>query len=275
MNIQIMKIYKESFHDVRSHKREWMRVAYGPLLVWALGALFVGVAYLSGGHSFELHKAFTGEVVVESEGSAFLSFAHFIYGVTYFISMISLYINGYRYAIFHEGGKDGITLNLNMRFVKMVLYLILIAILASLYTAASVAIVFIAHALVGNVGLDVILGILLGLYGFYLAFRLVLYPVLISIDQGPALRTSWDLMKGNVLRFLGLSLLIMLTLMLVGIIGALIIGLLVAILGMVSSILLVIGVMAGLLFTIFMVLLAWAVNSKVMGLVYQELATKN
>lgn len=274
MNIQIMKIYKESFHDVRSHKKEWMRVASGPLLVWALGAILLGVAYMSGGHSVEMHKAFTGEVMVEQEGSAFLSFAQFVYGLTYFIAMTSLYINGYRYAILHEGGRSGITLNLNMRFVKMVLYTILFGILGGLYIAASAGIIFAAHVLVNSIAVDVILGIFLGMYAFYLMFRIVLFPVVISMDQNAPLKTSWSLMRSNALRYLGLSLLVMLTITLIGLLGAIVVGLLVTVLGMLSPILLIFSVMLGLLFAIFMVLLGWAVNSKVMGLVYQELSTK-
>jgi hypothetical protein len=274
MNIQIMKIYNESFLDVRSHKREWVRVAYAPLLIWALGAILLTIAFVSSGNSFEIHKAFMGGDVIQQESlsTPFLTFAHIIYSITYFIALISLYINGYRYAILHEGGRSWITLNLNMRFVKMVLYSILISILGGIYVAIVAGVIIGAHALFESIGVDVLLGILFGLYGLYLMFRIVLYPVAISIDQSEALKTSWRLMKGNVLRLIGLFLLVTLTIMLIGIIGVIVLAVITGLLVFGGPMLALMSLILWVPFGIFMVLLGWAVNSKAMALVYQELS---
>ena len=274
MNIQIMKTYKESFQNVRSHKGEWMRVAYGPLLIWGLGALILVLAFLSSGQTFEMHKALTGGVVTQQEDSLFLTLAHIIYSITYFIAMTSLTINGYRYAILQEGGRSLITLNLNMRFVKIVLYYILVAILGGIFVGISAGLIFGVHLLLDNIAVDVILGILLGLFGFYLAFRITLYPVLISVDQSAPLSTSWRLMRGNVLRLLGLVILLTLTVLLIGVIGVLVLVLITALFSMVSPILGVLTLLLWLFFVVFWVLLIWAVMSKAMGLVFLELSNK-
>lgn len=274
MKIQIKKTYNESFHNVRSHKKEWMRVAYGPFLIWALGALILGMAFVSGGHTAELHSMFTGDSVPPQESSAFLTLAHFIYSITYFISMLSLTINGFRYAALQEGGRSLITLNLNKRFVKIILYYLLVGILSALYLGISAGIIYGFHVLFDSIAVDVILGILLGFYGIYLVFRITLYPVLISLDQDEPLRTSWNLMRGNVWRFIGLMILIGLTILGIGIIGAIILGLITALFAMVSPMLGILTLVLWLLFAIFMVLFAWAVNSKAMALIFEELSKK-
>lgn len=289
MNIQIMKIYHESFHDVRSHKLEWMKVAFSPILIWALGALFVGLSYyLSTGHVFEIDKVLMGGALPQlmgekfmgaplpqemPESSTLLSISQIIYHIMYFVAMICLYINGYRYALLKEGGDAWITLNLNMRFVKMALYTILITILAGTYLGISAGIIIGAHALFDNIGINVILGILLFIYLFYLMFRLTLYPVVISMDHAEPLKTSWRLMKGNILRLLGLVLLVTLTIMLIGLVGGIVVGLVSGLFSLVSPMLGILSLILWLLFAIFMILLGWAVNSKMLGLVYQELST--
>lgn len=277
MNIQIMKVYNESFQNVRSHKLEWMKVAFGPVLIWSLGAFILGLAYVSGGHSLEIDKVFMGAEVytrVATQGSVFLSISHVIYMITYFIAIISLYINGYRYALFQEGGDRWLTLQLNMRFVKFFLYSLLIGIIGGIYIAISAGVIIGAHALIANTGVNVILGILFFLFAFYLMFRVVLYPVLISIDQSEPIRTSWGLMKGNVLRFIGLSLLIMLTIALIGILGAVVLMVIGGIFSLVGPLFAGLVLILGLIFAVAMVLLTWAVNSKMMGLIYQELSAK-
>ena len=165
-----------------------------------------------------------------------------------------------------------ITLNLNIRFVKMVLYSILIGILAIIYAGVSAGIIYGAHTLFENTGVNVILGILLSFYGFYLLFRILLYPVLISIDQSEPVKTSWNLMKGNILRFIGLALLVALTIFIIGLIGGLAVLILGGLFSMISPVLGVLALFLGVIFIVFMVLFGWAVNSKMMGLVYQELS---
>lgn len=272
MNIQIMKTYHESFQNVRSHKMEWLRVAFGPVLIWALGFFFVAMAYSSGGYSLEVHKMLSGGAIVETQESGFIIFANIVYQITYFIAMISLYINGYRYAVLEEGGHTWLTLNLNMRFVKMFLYAILITLLAGIYIAITAGIVIGAHAAAQSVALDVILGIICGVFGFYLMFRVILYPVIISLDQSEPIRTSWRLLRGNVLRFIGLILLVSLTILVIGLLGAIILGLISALFTAISPVLGILSISLWVLFAIYMVLLGWALNSKVMGLVLLELS---
>lgn len=281
MTIEIMKIYKESFENVRSHKREWVRVAGGPLIVWAAGAFLLLLAYIAGGHSLDISGAFMGGTYFQTggtspqeagENSPMLLIAHAIYSIAYFVAITSLYINGYRYAVLGEGGDGSMHLNLNMRFVKMVLYMILLGILSAIYLAVSAGIIIGSHALFSNTALNVVLGILLALYGFYLLLRILLYPVLISVDQGEPLKTSWRLMKGNILRFIGLTFLIGLTILVIGIVIGAILGLLSFLLAMISPTLGVASLVLWFLFAIFMILFGWAVNSKAMGLVYLTLS---
>lgn len=272
MNIQIMKTYNESFLNVRSHKIEWIRVAFAPVIIWALAFLFLGMAYSSGGHSFEVYKTISGGGMVETKDSAFIVFANALYQIAYAIAMISLYINGYRYAVLEEGGKSWLTLNLNMRFVKMFLYGLLLAILGGIYIAIAAGVIIAAHVAAQSVGLDVALGVLFGVFAFYLMFRIVLYPVIISLDQSEPLRSSWRLMRGNIWRFFGLVLLIALTLMLIGVLGGIILGLISMLLTAINPVLGILSIILWVLFAVFMVLLGWAVNSKMMGLVFLELS---
>ena len=125
MNIQIIKIYKESFHDVLVHKNEWLRVSAGPVLIVALTALLYGLAYISSGSSLDL-QAFITE---PSNPTVFLVVTQFVYRITYFIAEFILSINGFRYAILGEGRDRWITLNLNRRLVTLILYTILLGML--------------------------------------------------------------------------------------------------------------------------------------------------
>jgi hypothetical protein len=94
------------------------------------------------------------------------------------------------------------------------------------------------------------------------------------MDHAEPLKTSWSLMKGNVLRLLGLLLLVALTIMLIGLVGGIVVGLVSGLFSLVSPMLGILSLILWLLFAIFTVLLGWAVNSKMLGLVYQELSTK-
>ena len=273
MNIQIMKTYNESFLNVRSHKMEWLRVAFGPILIWVLGVLFLAIAYGTGGYSFDVQTLMGGGgAIVETKESALIFFANVVYQILYFVAMISLYINGYRYAVLEEGGDSWITLNLNMRFVKMFLYALLITLLSGAYIGIVAGIIIGVHAAVQNVGLDVILGVIFGIFGFYLMLRIILYPVIISLDQSEPIRTSWRLMKGNILRFIGLIFLVSLTILLIGVLGAVILGVISVLFTAISPVLGILSLVLWVLFGLLMVVIGWAVNSKLMGLVLLELS---
>lgn len=273
MNIQIMKTYNESFLNVRSHKMEWLRVAFGPILLWLVGFLFLVFAYSTSGIPIvDVHKSLTGSVAVETHESALMVFANIFYQIAYGVAMISLYINGYRYAVLEEGGDRWFSFNFNKRFVKMFLYAILVGILAGLYIAIAAGMIIGAHALTANVGLDVLLGIIFFLVGIYLVLRIVLYSVVISLDQSEPLRTSWRLMKGNLLRYIGLLLLVSLTLILIGALGGAIVGIIGFLLEAISPALMVLAVLLWVLLALGMIVLAWAVHSKLMGLIFLELS---
>lgn len=276
MSIQIMKTYNESFSNATTHKTEWLRVAAGPLLVWALGLLFLILTYVASGAPLDIQQIIAEQqygAAIEEPG--LLIFGKIVYQIAYYIATISLYINGYRYAVLQEGGDQWFTLNLNMRFVKMLLFSILVGFLAVIYVAISAGLIIGAHSLFAHIGIDVILGILLALYGFYLMLRIVLFPVLISIDQREPIKNSWRLMRGNVLRFFGLSLLIGLTFMLIGLIGFGLLAVLFMLSAAAGPILMGIVGLLGILFFLFFILIAWAVNSKMMGIVYLDLSANN
>jgi len=266
-----MKIYKESFHDVRDHMLEWIRVAYAPALVWALGAAFMGIIYWSTGHSVELHQAmFHQTVPIEKAGDVWLliGFANLISFITYIISAMTLYINGFRYGILHEGGNQWWNLHLNKRFVRMILYSILVPILGAVYLLTSFGIVFISQHLFSSIALNVILGVLLGLFGCYVLIRIGLFHLLISIDGNQPLKTSWNLLKGNVLRFFGLIFLIMMSILIIAVMGIGVLALLGYLLSFVTHTLT--GPIAVLiyLFGVYIWFLNWAVTAKALSLVY-------
>jgi len=135
-----------------------------------------------------------------------------------------------------------------------------------------------AQSVFDNVAVSWILGILFALYGLFLFFRIVLYPVIISIDQSEPLRISWRLMKGNILRYIALIILITITISIIGFVGGTILGFISYLLDLLSSSLAsslaFVGVILNLAFGIFMLWLSWAVNSKALGLVYQDLSKK-
>lgn len=266
MNIQIIKTYKESFSDVLLHKWEWMKVAFGPFFVLVLGALIVLFTYMSHGLPFGFNEAgqfsFTGEV------SSLHIIALIAVCVAYFIGLFSLQINGFRYAILRDGGDRWITLNLNKRLVKLFLYTILYNLLSQIYGFIVGFILGVLHVILDNDIINAVLITFFVLFGIYLLFRIFLYPVLISIDQRAPLTSSWDLTKSNVLRLIAVSLLVGLTLLFIGVVFGVVTALLAYGVSLFTSLSLIIWVFFGFL----MLFISWAVSSKMMGLVYQDLS---
>ncbi len=270
MTIEIMKIFKESFKHVQEHRLEWLKVACAPVIIWLVGVVFMSLVYWSVGlWSYEaLLSQMQGEQVLG--GQPFIAtFAHIVYYITYFIAIFSIYINGFRYAVLEEGGDHWWTLNLDWRFVKMILYSILIGILASIYVFITVGIGLGAHFLVGSIFLTSILGVLFVIYGIYLVIRISLTYLLIAIDQEKPIRVSWRLLKGNVLRVFWLFLLIGIVIFLISVAGGIVLGVLGWILSLISVWLVAIPVVLFLLFALFMWLLSWSVSSKAFALVYK------
>jgi hypothetical protein len=276
MKIQIIKTFSYSFKDVRAHRLNWFRVAYAPLLIWAIGALVMGISYWSVGHSLDLHEALTGQLKnldqVSPEDKSLITLVHGIYYLTTFIYSFTIQINGYRYGVLQEGGNHWWNLHLNWRLIKLVLYSCLIAILMGLYGGIAAGLVWGFHYAFANLILDIALGTLFGIYGLYLMFRLALYPLLISIDKLNPLRTSWHLLKGNVVRILSLYLLLTLTVLIILGIGAAILSLFGLALGLINDSLGSVSILLIYLFSVFMFnFILWALMAKANSLVYQSL----
>lgn len=274
MSIKIMNIYKESFHDVRHHMLEWARVAYAPALIWALGAAFMGIMYWSAGQSLELHHAMMGQTISSNKaGEAWflVGFGNFIYFVTYIVSIMILYINGFRYGVLHEGGNQWWNLHLNKRVVKIALYSLLVGALAGIYVLVSAGIILVAQHLFESLALNIILGIFLTLFGLYALIRISLVQLLVAIDRSQPIRTSWTLLKRNVLRLLGLFFLVMVSILIIGIVGIAILALLGLLFAFISPILAAPIAILIYLFGIYVWFLNWAVTSKALSLVYTSL----
>ncbi len=263
MKIEIIRIFKESFRDVREHKMEWLRVAYAPIVIWLLGFLFSFFVGLSTGQS-----AWTSAAGSTTTSSGMGIVANIVYQICYFIALFTLYVNGFRYAVLKEGGDRWWTLNLNGRFVKMFLYSIYIGVLMVLYGGVAIGIAWGAYALTESIALTVILAAFLTLYGFYFLIRLGLTFLLVAIDRSQPMKTSWRLLQGHILRLTGLLMLIGLAIIGIGLAGAIVIALFGFLLTLISPSLVSIAVLAGVVFGIGVWIFSWALYSKSYALVY-------
>jgi hypothetical protein len=270
MTIEIMKIFKESFRNVQEHWLEWLKVAYAPVIIWLIGFVFMALVYWSTGQwSYEtLVSQLKGQQVL-TEQPFIVIFANVVYYIAYFIAIFTIYINGFRYAVLGEGGDHWWTLRLDWRFVKMILYTILISILVGIYVLIAAGIIIGIYFLINSVALSVILGILFTLFGIYLLVRIGLTYLLIAVDQIKPIRVSWNLLKGNVLRLFWLLVLIAIAIFLISLAGAIILGIFGWILSLISLWLVSIPIVLFLIFGFFMWLLSWAVGSKAFALVYK------
>lgn len=267
-----MNIFKESFKNVLEHKLEWLRVATGPILLWIFGALFLGVSYWIAGKPF-----WSLDVLVqEMQNNQSLAEASFmevlgtiVYYLAYIIALVSLMINGYRYGALREGGESWLTLNLNWRFIKLFLYYVLLVISFSIYALVCIGAIIGLYYLVESMALSVILGIFFGLAGLYAIMRLGLTLFLIAIDQTKPIRLSWALLKGNVLRLVGLMFLVLLVVAGISIAGLLVIAALTWILSLITPWLAIPGVLLFIAYVAAMWLLSWAAMAKAIALVYK------
>ncbi len=273
MSIQVMNIFKEGFKNVLEHKLEWFRVAFAPIVIWVIGSIIMLVAYWSVGESLWAPPDGATQVNAMQDFGQYpfvlilANVTHFITGI---ISMTCLYINGFRYGALNEGGNRWWTLNLDWRFIRLILYYILIIILATIYIGISAGITAGVLFAIGNAILPVILGIGFAVLGIYLALRIGLLFLLISLDDSAPLKSSWLLLKGNVWRLFLLMLLITFSLFAIAIIGSLIIVLLGIILDLITPILTSIAVGLGIIFTFLIWLFSWAFYTKAIVLVYKS-----
>lgn len=272
MKIAVLNIFKESFNNVWTHKLEWVRVATGPVVIWLVGLLFLMLALMAGGSlSMDFQAMLQGtqvDVQVGREVPLIETIGSIVYYVAYLVSVVSIMINGYRYAVYGEGGDSWWTLNLNMRFVKIILYYLLILLIFSVYGAIATGITIGVYYLTDVMALAIILGVIFGLAALYGAFRLGLTFLLVSIDQEKPLRLSWVLLEGNVLRFIGLVILVGISVALISGIGLAIIAGVTWLLTMITPLLAIIGVLLFMVYIAAMWLLSWAVGAKAVALVF-------
>ena len=272
MHIPVIRIFKENFAQVWEYKLEWARVGFAPFLIWAVGAAFMGIANWWFGHPLAFYEIVMGSRLHENIGQdEFLPMAgSIVNSITSFIAELMLFINGYRYALLNEGGHHWWTFHFNRRLVKMVLYFFLFVFLFGIYVFVAMGIIGISQSLFDNTILNVSLGIFAGLYGLYIFFRLGLFPLFIAIDQIKPMAMSWRLLKGNVLRFIGLNILLMVSLLAILLLGAVLLIPLLQVTMTNSFLNGGVSILAGL-FLILMGFIYWSVFSKAGALVYEVL----
>lgn len=269
--IAIVSTFKESYKDVREHLPQWTRVFFAPFVVWVISFVFLGIGlYLSG----ELDLTSEAAAPQNGEGSLTSNFFTFLHYVLNIVGLQVLYINGFRYAARGEGGDKWWTFSLDKRLGKMVLYYFLIIILYALYALVAGGITVGSYFLVESIFLTGILGTLFVLGMIYLMTRVTLTFLYVAIDQKEPLRTSWHIMKGNVLRFVGLFVLIGLVILGLMLLGGAIIGLGGWLLSLINEWLG--GIVFALLipFIIFAWLVTFGLSIKAIALVNKQLTEK-
>lgn len=268
--IAIIKTFKESYIDVRGHLLSWVRVAFTPFLIYLIGVIAMGIGfYLSGGMTYITAE---GAVIQHAEQtSAAGGFFNFIYYVFYMLAILVWYINGFRYAALGEGGDKWWNFHWNKRLWKMFLYHLLVIVLFAVYGAIAAGVTIGSYFLAENAFLTALVGIVFGLGFFYLVGRLILVFLNVAIDKKEALRTSWHLMKGNVLHLIGLFILIWLAIIGLTIVGSTIIGLGGFLLSLINMWLGVIIFALFIPFGLFVWLVAAAITMKSIGLVDKQL----
>lgn len=267
MSIQVMEIFNESLKNVRTHLIEWVRVGFVPFMIWIFGYLFMIAMYAADGQLSQLTGGLVGEPTEVQELTFSIILGNTVYYISYLIGMVNLYINGFRYGVLQEGGDQWWNLNFNMRFLKMILYTILIGGLSALYVFAGVGIGFAIQSLTDLTALTVIFGIFLFIVGFYALIRLSLAFTLISIDQSQPIRKSWRLLQGNVFRVFGLNVLVALVVVVIALAGFIVIGLFAGLFALISPWLATFLIIPGAFFFVFIWFLSWALQSKALSLV--------
>lgn len=185
LRIPIIKFFKESYVNVLSNKLTWFKVGFAPMIL----LLFVNFSNILKLINIEQIKTLVA----------------FLLLILYGIGQFSLWINGYRYGILNEGGRKWWNMpNIN-QFSLMLVYTILVGLLIFSFGYMEI---FLFDKVTSILGLFCFL--VVTIFGLYSWFRLTLVSPLISIGIDMPIRESWRLMKGNVLRMWGLTILILL-----------------------------------------------------------------
>jgi hypothetical protein len=280
IHIRVGHIFKESFKSVWEHKLDWVRVASTAFLIWGLGLLSMGLMDMAANHYAGLYFSPERHLLIAwRTDSSWVAFGHLLYSLCAIVAVTVLYINGYRYAVLGEGGDRWISMGNPRRIGKFILYSFLLSGAATLLLGGAVLLYFellrhtsygIALACVGP----------LGLLGVYMFFRITFVKLLIPLDISHPIRTSWQLLEGNVLRMVALNVLIALSLTILlslGVFFLLLVGFALDYTGMSSSLLatvlekeflLGLGSIFGGLVWIF----SWAVLTKAYAFAFEAIA---
>ncbi len=273
MKIAVFNIFKESFCSVWSHKLDWTRVATAPVVIWLVGLLFLTLALLAGGSpALDIQAMMQGggvNIQADREVPLVEIIGTLVYYVAYLIALVCIMINGYRFAVLGEGGESWWTLHLNMRFIKFILYSILIAVIFGVYGAIASGVAYGLYYLTDMLPLAIILGVVFALGALYGTIRLSLTLLLVSIDQENPLRLSWALLEGNVLRLIGLLIIIALSLSIISGLGAAVVVGISWLLALITPYLALLGVLIFMVYVAAMWVFSWAVGAKALALVYQ------
>lgn len=201
MPIHIIKIIKTSLCEIWHHKKDWIRLAFAPLVIVGASLLLVSLSAFYASTPDASAAFFSVERIL-----ALLS------GMFYFLSLLIavpiLEINGFRYAVLGEKRNTWWTLQLNRRFIKFFIYNLLIQGANFLYFFVATFCLLQAHLIHQSIFLSTALGLAAGLFAFYLFFRLGFFKLLIAIDKPSPLKESWHLLKDHVMRLVGLTLLV-------------------------------------------------------------------
>ena len=198
MPIHIIKIIKTSLREVFHHKKEWIRLAFAPFIVWSATLLLSSLSTFYSPLLIISNSPFSvGEILALSSGG--------LHVLGYFVSTLILEINGFRYTVLGEKRNTWWVFHLNRRFVKLLVYVLLVQGIGTLYSLTTIFSLMEIQAAYENLALTATSGIFLGLLACYLVFRLGFFKLLISIDTKAPLRESWHLLKGHVMRLFGLT----------------------------------------------------------------------
>lgn len=242
MKIRPFKIFKHSLQEVWLNRLAWTRVMFAPWMILLVGYICV-IPF-----SLDMNE-FVTPLLSDDMGSLFF---HVTGGPSFFvrgddaprlkdilycpvllliifelISVASMTINGYRYALLGEGGTRWWTFPLNRRLVKMIVYIMIMAFLSGflldlawgpgkilwsewgVFSASTLSLPY--SAVPSLVGICVFLlgvSVIFPLGANYTLRRLCFFDLAIALDKSSPFCTSWLLLKRNVWRLFGLFLLV-------------------------------------------------------------------
>jgi hypothetical protein len=252
MTFPIIQTFKDSYSHVFNNKLAWLKVGFAPFCIDLLSRLF----------------EFGSDVMEKTSGSADgnpMQILLFIVSMILLtLSVILFWVNGYRYGILNEGGDRWWNFSIDLRTGKLLVFI------AGLILSAGFVLGILMFIYDLNEAVAILLGIGCSLIGLYVFFRLSFLIPIISIDGKHALKGSWILLQGNVLRIIGLTIMVFLPIM-----AAFLFFLLIMFLGFNISIGLGVSVTFLLIpFGVIIYLLSWAVYSKAISLAFQSLTAK-